>query len=337
MTAAVLKSGKTKLTVEKEKRKPSGNHTGLMALYHKELADHLRSKRFMIILLLIFGTSIASLYGALNGLSDAISQDSNFVFLKIYTTSGNSIPSFMSIIALMGPFVGLTLGFDAINSERNNGTLNRLVAQPIYRDAIIIGKFLAGNAVIMIMVFTMGIFVGAVGVMSTGLIPQTEEVFRVLAFLIFTVVYMDFWLGLSILFSVVCRHSATSAMAVIALWIFFTIFMSMVANIIANAVYPIGTQYQAMLNTMNNYTLQLGLNRISPYYLYSEAVSTIMNPTVRSVNVVTMQQLEGAISGYLSFGQSMLLVWPHLTGLVALMLAAFGGSYIGFMRQEIRN
>ena len=32
MTAAVLKSGKTKLTVEKEKRKPSGNHTGLMAL-----------------------------------------------------------------------------------------------------------------------------------------------------------------------------------------------------------------------------------------------------------------------------------------------------------------
>ena len=210
--------------------------------------------------------------------------------MKIYTTSGNSIPSFMSIIALMGPFVGLTLGFDAINSERNNGTLNRLVAQPIYRDSIIIGKFLAGNAVIMIMVFTMGIFVGAVGVMATGLVPQTEEVLRVLTFLIFTVVYMDFWLGLSILFSVVCRHSATSAMAVIALWIFFTIFMSMVANIIANAAYPITTQYQAMLNTMNNYTLKLGLNRISPYYLYSEAVSTVMNPTVRSVNVVTMQQ-----------------------------------------------
>ena len=339
MTAAVLKkekqpSEKQPSAVKKEHGSHAGRHTGLMALYHKELADHLRSKRFLIILLLILGTSIASLYGALNGLADAISSDSNFVFLKIYTTSGNSIPSFMSIIALMGPFVGLTLGFDAINSERNNGTLNRLVAQPIYRDSIIIGKFLAGNAVIMIMVFTMGIFVG---VLSTGLIPQTEEVLRVLAFLIFTVVYMDFWLGLSILFSVVCRHSATSAMAVIALWIFFTIFMSMVANIIANAVYPITTQYEAALNTMNNYTLNLGLNRISPYYLYSEAVSTIMNPTVRSVNVVTMQQLEGAISGYLSFGQSMLLVWPHLTGLVALMMVAFGGSYIGFMRQEIRS
>ena len=333
MTTAVLKGEK----VQKNTRKSVTSHTGLMALYYKELSDHLRSRRFQIILLLILGTGIASLYGAINGLADAISSDGNFVFLKLYTTSGNSIPSFMSIIALMGPFVGLTLGFDAINSERNSGTLNRLVAQPIYRDSVIIGKFLAGNAIIMIMVFTMGIFVGSVGVMATGLIPQTEEVFRILAFLIFTVVYMDFWLGLSIFFSVVCRHSATSAMAVIALWIFFTIFMSMVANIIANAVYPITTQYQAMINMMDNYTLELGLNRISPYYLYSEAVSTIMNPTVRSVNVITVQQLEGAISGYLSFGQSMLLVWPHLTGLAALMMAAFGGSYIGFMRQEIRN
>ena len=91
---------------------------GLKALYRKELADHLTSKRFLIILILIYATSFASLYGALSGLSDAISNDTNFIFLKLYTTSGNSIPSFMSFIALLGPFVGLTLGFDAINIVR---------------------------------------------------------------------------------------------------------------------------------------------------------------------------------------------------------------------------
>ena len=61
-----------------------------------------------------------------------------------------------------------------------------------------------------------------------------------------------------------------------------------------------------------------------------------MNPTVRAINAVTMDQLVGAISGYLSFGQSLLLVWPHLVGLAAMMLITFGLSYIGFMRQEIR-
>ena len=264
-------------------------------------------------------------------------NDSNFIFLKLYTTSGNSIPSFMSFIALLGPFVGLTLGFDAINSERSAGTINRLVAQPIYSDSIIIGKFLAGVSVIGIMVFSMGIFIGAVGILVTGLMPGGEEVLRIMAFLIFTIIYMAFWLSLSIFFSVICRHSATSALAVIALWIFFTIFMSLIANIIAGAVYPINTQYNSIVNAYNNYSLELNLNRISPYYLYSEAVSTIMNPSVRSVNVITVDQLEGAISGYLSWGQSLLLVWPHLTGMAALMLIAFTGSYIGFMRQEIRS
>ncbi|MDY3919692.1 MAG: ABC transporter permease subunit, partial [Candidatus Limivivens sp.] len=262
------------------------------------------SKRFFIILLLIYVSSIASLYGALSGLSDAISSDSSFAFLKIYSSSGNSIPSFMSFLGLLGPFVGMILGFDAINSERSGGTLNRLVAQPIYRDSIIIGKFLAGTTVIAIVVFTIGIAVGSIGVLVTGLAPQTEEVLRILVYLVFTVVYMAFWLALSILFSVVCRHSATSALAVIAVWIFFTIFMSLVASIIANIVYPVDDQFNAMINSYNNYTLDLNLNRISPYYLYSEAASTIMNPSVRTVNVVTITQLQGAISGYLSFGQS---------------------------------
>lgn len=310
--------------------------TGRRALFRKEFADHLKSRRFLILLLLIGGTSFAGLYGAISGLSDAISQDSNFIFLKLYTQGGNSIPSFMSFIALLGPFVGIALGFDAINSERSTGTLNRLVSQPIYRDSIIIGKFMAGTAVIASIVYSMGIALGAVGILCTGLKPTVEEALRILIFLTFTVVYIAFWLAMAILFSVICRHSATSALASIAVWIFFALFMSLVASIIANAVYPINNQYQAMFNSLNNYTLELGLNRISPYYLYSEAVSTIMNPSVRSVNVVTMDQLVGAVSSYLSLGQSLLLVWPHLTGLVALMLVAFGGSYVGFMRQEVR-
>ncbi len=87
---------------------------------------------------------------------------------------------------------------------------------------------------------------------------------------------------------------------------------------------------------LDYYDLQYGLNRLSPYYLYSEAISTIMDPTVRTTNVILPQQLSGAISGYLSLGQSLLLVWPHLVGLLALTIIMFALSYICFMRKEIR-
>ena len=306
------------------------------ALYRKEMADHIRSKRFLIVLCLILLTSCASVYGAVSVLSDAVASDPDYIFLKLFTLSGNSIPSFTSFIALLGPFVGLTLGFDAINSERSEGTLNQLVSQPIYRDCIINGKFLAGATVIFLMVFSMGLVIGAVGLLTVGIPPTADEVGRVVALLFFTSVYICFWLALSILFSVLCRHAATSAMIVIALWIFFALFMSLVVNIVTNALYP-SDQVSTVGQVLDYYECQLALNRLSPYYLYSEAISTIMDPTVRSMNVILPQQLSGAISGYLSAGQSLLLVWPHLVGLLALTAVVFALSYISFMRREIRS
>ena len=46
--------------------------------------------------------------------------------------------------------------------------------------------------------------------------------------------------------------------------------------------------------------------------------------------------MSGALASYLTFDQSLLLIWPHLTCMVALVLFAFTCSYVLFMRQEIR-
>ena len=338
-------AGNTVSAAEESKRRNIRYHS-LTALYQKEMADHVTSKRFIIILILVIAMTIASVYGAVTGISSAIknaamdsksSFDMNYMFLKLYTTSGSSIPSYMSLIALVGPFIGLILGFDSINAEKNNGTLNRLVSQPIYRDSIIIGKFLASSTLIAIMVLSTGISVGCAGFLASGIRPSGEEAVRVMIYLVYTVIYICFWLAMAMLFSVFTRHAATSALASIALWLFFAIFMSLLAGIIANAAYPVNTEYQQAVNGMNNYNLNLNLNRVSPYYLYSEASSVLMNPATRAINAVSYTQLVGALSGYLPLGQSLLLVWPHLVGLLALTFAAFTISYIGFMRQEIRG
>ena len=338
-------AGSTVSAAEEDKRRNIRYHS-LTALYRKEMADHVTSKRFIIILLLVIAMTIASVYGAVTGITSAVknaaidpkaSFDASYMFLKLYTTGGGSIPSYMSLIALIGPFIGLILGFDSINAEKNSGPLNRLVSQPIYRDSIIIGKFLASTTLIAVMVLSTGIAVGCAGFLTSGIKPTGEEIVRVLIFLIYTVIYICFWLAMALLFSVFTRHAATSALASIALWLFFAIFMSLLAGILANAAYPVNTEYEQAFNSLNNYNLNLNLNRISPYYLYSEAASVLMNPATRAINAVSYTQLVGALSSYLSLGQSLLLVWPHLVGLLALTFAAFTISYVGFMRQEIRG
>jgi len=45
----------------------------------------------------------------------------------------------------------------------------------------------------------------------------------------------------------------------------------------------------------------------------------------------------GAVAGVLPMGQSLLLVWPHLIGMLAETMAAFVIAYIVFMKQEIRG
>ena len=124
--------------------------------------------------------------------------------------------------------------------------------------------------------FAEGVLVGGVGLTVIGVPPTGEELLRVFSYLLLTAFYTMLWLGLAMLFSVLCKHAATSALIVIALWIYLTVFASMVASIIANLRYPLDG-IQGYYNTLGNYELQLALERVSPYYLYSEAATTLLN------------------------------------------------------------
>jgi len=313
------------------------------ALYRKELADHVDSVRFLIILIIAFLLAGVSLYSALGGIATAGQGDASqgiaptpFTFLQLFVQSNGTIPSLASFIALVGPIIGLLLGFDAINSEKNAGTLNRLLAQPIYRDAVINGKFLAGLTVVVIIVAGMVLIVSGVGLFRTGIPPTGEEVMRLLVFAVFSIVYIAFWLGLSILLSVVTRSAATSALLVVAVWLLFAFFISLISSGIAGALYSPDT----VTGLEGAATFQQSFDRISPTILYSESVGTILDPTVRTLGITSVaqyDQLSAGVAGVLPMSQSLLLVWPHLVGMIALMLGAFAISYIVFMKQEIRG
>lgn len=336
--AAIQCKFKRMLSTNPKKPRESTGYTrvGMSVLYRKELADQFRSKRFIIVLLLIAITGIVSVYSAGMGIRQAVEQKGNeFVFLRLFTLGGNSLPSYASFISFLGPLVGLALGFDAINGERARGTLSRLLAQPIHRDSIINGKFLAGVTVLAIMLLSIGLAVGGLGIMLIGVPPTLEELIRILIFIFFTIVYTALWLAISMLFSLLFRQTATSALAGIALWLFLTIFVSLLAGMAADALFPVNDQ-SMVSEALRHEQWKQGLSRISPTELYNEAVTTILNPDVRTLGPVLLEQVEGAIAGVLPLGQSVLLVWPHMTGLLAGATICFAVSYICFMLQEVR-
>jgi ABC-2 type transport system permease protein len=316
--------------------------SGIKTIFKKELADHFSSYRFMILFALIAMVSLITAYMVGLNIQQELAgmAKPKFVFLMLFTSRGTPF-SLVQFVAFFGPLIGLILGFDTINRERNEGTLSKLLSQPIYRDAVINGKFLAGVVTITIMMISIVLVVTGLGLRIVGVVPGLEEAWRIGIYLVVSIIYISFWLGVAILFSILFRSVATSALAALAVWIFFSFFVSLGASVVANATAPEageGTPEEIIRRAR----IQKAFTLVSPMELYTEATATVIDPTKRTTqSVVLMGPLErisvSRFSGPLALGQSILVVLPYIISLIAITAICFAISYIVFMRQEIRS
>ena len=318
---------------------------GLFTLFRKELEDHFSSVRFLLIsaLIVMVGVIIASMVGmGIQEESKGMAKPT-LLFLWLFTSTGKLF-SFVQFIGFFGPLIGIFLGFDSINRERVSRTLSKLASQPIYRDSIINAKFLAGVVTITIVLVGIVLIISGLGIRLIGVVPGSEEVLRLLIYVVTSILYISFWLGISILFSVVFRSTATSALASLAVWIFFSFFVGLGAGFMADAVAPVS---QSGSNVDPNVLIkheevQRTVSLLSPMNLYNDATTTILDPTRKTTKgLVLMGTLErlslSRFQNPLSLLQSLIIVAPYLISIVAITFLCFGVCYLIFMRQEIRT
>lgn len=307
---------------------------GLSAVMGKDMADHLTSARMFILELLILVTAVGTVYVALQNLRQNAGEDP-FVFLKLFTTAQDPLPAFVGFLGFLVPLLAIALAFDSVNSEFNQRTLSRVLAQPIYRDALLLGKFLAGLFTLALVLTAIWLLIMGLGILGLGVPPSGEEVARSLLFLLVTIFYGGVWLALGMVFSTVFRQPATAALAAIAAWLFFMIFWDIIVRLLIQALYP--EQVQTVQELLSQDQVVQTLARISPNTLFVEATVGLLQPAVRSFGLVLPSQLQGALLGApLPLGESLILIWPHLTGLIAVTILLFAVAYVLFQRQEIR-
>lgn len=316
------------------RRREGSPWTGLWAVVTKEMADHLTSVRMRILEALIVLTAAGTVYGAMQDLRETVGQDP-FLLLKLFTVGRDPLPAFVGFLGFLVPLIAIALAFDTINGEFNRRTMSRVLAQPIYRDALLLGKFLGGLFTLALVLTAIWLLIIGLGLVGLGVPPSGEEVARSLLFLVLTIFYGGIWLAVGMVFSVVFRQPASAALAAIALWLFFTIFWGILASLLAQMMAPV--QYGLIEEFVARRELELTLSRLSPNTLYSEAMLALLQPTLRSVGFILPVQLEGAVLGApLPVGESLALIWPQLTGLIAATIALFAVAYLLFQRQEIR-
>jgi ABC-2 type transport system permease protein len=314
---------------------------GWRVIAAKEFADHLLSARLLLLLAILGVVGVLTIFAASSYIRDLASRldQPTGVVLALFTiappTTATSFqpPAFVSWIGLLGPLLGIAFGFDAISSERAEGTLPRLVSQPIHRDDVINGKFIAGLAVVAMIVGLIAVLVLGVAMFRLAVVPTVDDVLRLISWYIATVVYIGFWLALATLCSVVFRRAATAALVVIAIWLVLSFFYQFITDVVAGIAAP------ATQDLAANISRKQDLMRLSPGTLYQELTAALLNPSVRTVDDLSRVLLQfepRAVASILPFGQSLLIVWPQIVAMVAATVICFALAYVAFMRQEVR-
>jgi len=315
---------------------------GWITIAGKELADHLLSIRLYVLLVVLGIAALIPLYFVGEDVRSAASSASGypaiFLYLFAYAPQGvNFGPlsfTVMAFIAIAAPLLGVAFGFDAVNGERHQGTLPRLLSQPIHRDDVINGKFAGGLLAITIALVVVLALTTGVGMLRLGIIPHADEVIRLLLWLAVTVLYVGLWLAFGMLLSVVIRRAATSALVGFGVWLFVA--MPFIGPLLVNLL---GTFLASGATSQAEYagTIQW-VARLLPGQVYAEASAALLSPNLTSVSAseIYSAQAQQQIPTLLSFDQSLLLVLPQIVILFALMVACFALAYARFMRQEVR-
>lgn len=185
----------------------------VLTIAHKELRDRLRN-RWVLAIALVF-TAFALVIAYFGGAQQGAVGLRNIEF---------TIASLVSLVIYLIPLIALLLGFDAIVGERERGSLDLLLALPITRLELLLGKYL-GLAAALSLSTVAGFGAAA---LLLGAQAGRAALGPYLGFMGSSVLLGLAFLSLAVMLSVVAADRTRASGLAIALWFFFVLVFDLV-------------------------------------------------------------------------------------------------------------
>lgn len=185
----------------------------ILTIAHKELRDRLRN-RWVLAIAVVF-TALALVIVYFGGAQQGAVGMRSIEF---------TIASLVSLVIYLIPLIALLLGFDAVVGERERGSLDLLLALPVTRLEVLLGKYLGLAAALSLS--TLGGFGLVAVLLGTQVGPAALEPF--IGFMFSSVLLGLAFLSLAVMLSVLARDRARASGLAIALWFFFVLVFDLV-------------------------------------------------------------------------------------------------------------
>ena len=142
------------------------------------------------------------------------------------------------VIGYVLSLIALLFTFDAVSGEREHGTLRLMLANPIPRHTVLIGKFL-GAFISVNIPFIIAVLMNLLVISSSSAVHLSANEWGRLGIIIgIALLYLCLFLALGLLVSTRVRQSAVSLVILLLIWVSFVIFMPNTLASIASRFSP---------------------------------------------------------------------------------------------------
>ena len=157
--------------------------------------------------------------------------------------------------ALIGMVLAISMGFDLISKEKEEGSLKSLLSHPVYRDSVINGKTIGAFGVLALVLASTFLITMAI-VMFYGVIPKIDDITAISAYFVLALLYCLVFFAIAMMMSTIAKNSSMSVMYVLGLVIFMVVLSMFSYNLTQLILGPPpeynGGIYEPMPMTMDN-------------------------------------------------------------------------------------
>lgn len=150
-----------------------------------------------------------------------------------------SVLDWAFIISVVMSFIALTLTFDAITAEKENGTLRSVLANPVGRRQFLLAKLFSGILVLLIPL-TVGMLLNLIiiAIVHPEIVHGSIVLPLIMTYLV-SILYLSLFVVAGIFISSITRRSAISLVLSLVCWVIMVLIIPNLGNLIAQTFFPI--------------------------------------------------------------------------------------------------
>lgn len=284
--------------------------SSIWAIAKKEFKSAFKEQTFVIITIIFLVLSILSVYiGAttkgteIKVYNDIVqmlkSQGSNFLPPKPEIYPLSILQNIITYVSIIGSMLAIFLGFDAISSEKENGTLRLLLSKPLYRDQLITGKLLGGALVIGTVLIITLIFNVILFIAIGNLVPNLNELFRLISFILIGFLYMMLFYSITLYVSLKSNNRSFGVLIMLLIWVSLTYVIPQLAETQKAFAYALNSTAQTVTQIPTDTVISKTISLFSPSmqfeYIGKDLLQVIPETAKMNIFSILLKNISSAL------------------------------------------